>query len=57
VKDAIAVLQQLMKDKFWGNVQLDFRDGQITVFRKTETVRLDGDRKNLPNEHTRIPNH
>jgi hypothetical protein len=52
VKDAIAVLQQLMKDKFWGTVQLDFRDGQINVLRKTETVKL-GDRNNLPNELAR----
>ncbi len=54
MNDAIAVLQQLSKEKFWGNVQLEFRDGQITLFRKTETVRLDGDRKNLPNERTRF---
>jgi len=50
----MAVLNQLVKEKFWGNVQLDFRDGEVTVLRKTETVRMDGDRKNLPNEHTRF---
>lgn len=53
MKDAIVVLQQLAKDKFWGNVQLDFKDGQVTVLRKTETVRLDGDRTNLPNDNYR----
>ncbi len=51
MKEAIAVLQQLSKDKFWGNVQIDFKDGEVTVLRKTETIRLEGDRKNLPNDH------
>ncbi len=51
----MVVLNQLSKEKFWGNVQLDFRDGEVTLLRKTETVKLDGDRKNLPNERTRFP--
>src|SRR6266404_1055422 len=54
LKEVIAVLNQLAKEKFWGNVQRDFRDGEVTVLRKTETVRMDGDRNNLPNERTRF---
>jgi len=54
LKDAVAVLNEIAKNKFWGSVQFDFRDGEVTLIRKTETMKVDGMEKNRPNERTRF---
>ncbi len=38
MKDAVEVLKQIAREKFWGSVQFDFRDGEVTLIRKTETI-------------------
>jgi len=46
LKNAVEVLAQIAKERFWGNVQFDFQDGEITVIRKTETIKVQGKENN-----------
>lgn len=48
--EVIALIQTIQQDKFWGNLQIDFRDGEVSLIRKTETIKLNGMEKNRHNE-------
>lgn len=54
MKEAIDVLKQAASDRFWGNIQFDFQGGEITVIRKSETIKLQGKENNSrPYDQTR----
>ena len=40
MKEAVEVLQEIASDKFWGSVQFEVRDGEVTLIRKTETIKV-----------------
>lgn len=41
MKEAIQLLNSLAGTGFWGNVQIDFQHGQVTVIRKNETIKVE----------------
>jgi hypothetical protein len=49
--DAKLLLDQLRRSRFWGNVQLDFHDGEITLIRKTETFKPKMENNRQNNRH------
>ena len=42
MNEAISLLQKLSKEHFYGRVEVSFRDGQIELLRKEETIKLKG---------------
>ena len=40
MNEAITMLQRLAKEHFYGRVEVSFRDGQIELLRKEETIKL-----------------
>ena len=46
VSQAIPLLQESAKEKFWANVQLDIQDGEVTLIRKTETIKVNNGMEN-----------
>ncbi len=34
------LLKEAQAGKFWGNIQLDFQDGELVLIRKTETIKV-----------------
>jgi len=44
------MLSQAEREKTWGQIEIELRDGEPTLLRKTSTERLDADR-----ERTREP--
>lgn len=34
------VLEEARRGRMWGNIQIDFQDGQPVVIRKTETFKI-----------------
>ncbi len=48
--DIVRLLQQIAKDRFWGSVQIDFRDGAAVLIRKTETIKINGREENRRHE-------
>lgn len=43
VEQVKKTLDSLATGKFWGKVEIEFRDGRITVLRKSETIKLHGE--------------
>jgi len=43
------LLQDLSNKRFWGKVEIEFRDGEVAVMRKSETIKL-----NNHTEDTRV---
>jgi hypothetical protein len=39
------MLGQAEREKSWGQIEIELRDGQPTLLRKTSTERLDADRE------------
>jgi hypothetical protein len=39
------MISQAERDKAWGQIEIELRDGQPTLLRKTSTERLDADRE------------
>ena len=39
------ILSQAERERAWGVVEVEFRNGEATLLRKTITDRLDGDRE------------
>jgi hypothetical protein len=37
------LISDLTRKKFWGKVEIEFRDGQVTILRKSETIKLHGE--------------
>jgi hypothetical protein len=50
LKAPIEVLNEAAREKFWGSVQFDFRDGEVTLIRKTETIKVQGTENTRPND-------
>ncbi len=42
MNEAILLLEKLSKEHFYGRVEVSFRDGQIELLRKEETIKLRG---------------
>jgi len=40
MNEAITLLQKLSKEHFYGRIEVNFRDGQIELLRKEETIKL-----------------
>jgi hypothetical protein len=40
MNELVALLQDLQRKRFWGSVELEFRDGDVAVVRKAETIKL-----------------
>ncbi len=55
MKDAVEVLKQIAREKFWGSVQFDFRDGEVTLIRKTETIKVQGKENTRRDQETSQP--
>jgi hypothetical protein len=46
--DVQRVLREAEESRFWGDIQIEYKDGQPILIRKTETIKLTGTReKNL----------
>ncbi|MGD1021513.1 MAG: hypothetical protein ABR880_01940 [Candidatus Sulfotelmatobacter sp.] len=39
------MISQAEREKAWGQIEIELRDGQPTLLRKTSTERLDADRE------------
>jgi hypothetical protein len=51
VNEIVEMLQKAVKEKFWGQVEFTFHDGEVTLVRKTETIKLNkGAENNRHNE-------
>jgi hypothetical protein len=42
MNEAISLLQKLSREHFYGRVEVNFRDGQIELLRKEETIKVKG---------------
>ncbi len=40
MNEAITLLEKLSREHFYGRVEVNFRDGQIELLRKEETIKL-----------------
>jgi hypothetical protein len=40
VEEVVKMLEKAQKEKLWGNLQIDFHDGEIVLVRKTETTKI-----------------
>jgi ribosomal protein S1 len=40
MNEVIKMLEKAQKEKLWGNLQIDFHNGEIVLVRKTETTKL-----------------
>ena len=47
------VLQEAQAPGWWGHIELDFADGELTVIRKTETTKLTTRKGAIRDEHQR----
>ena len=50
LNEIIAMLEKAQSQSFWGQIQIDFQNGAITVVRRTETIKVTG---NNGKENTR----
>jgi len=41
MNDVIAMLQKAQREQFYGQLQIDFRAGEITLVRRTETIKIE----------------
>jgi hypothetical protein len=48
IKKVSAMLDDCAQDRTWGQIEVELRDGQPTLLRKTITERLDSDRGREP---------
>jgi len=46
MNDVVAMLQKAQKENFWGQIQVDFQNGEITIIRRTETIKVTNGREN-----------
>jgi hypothetical protein len=51
VNEVIKMLEKAQKEKLWGNLQIDFRDGEVILVRKTETLKITGTENTRQNEY------
>ena len=50
LEEVITALQDAVKRKLWGQVQIDFQDGEATVLRVSETRKLSTAKENNPRD-------
>jgi hypothetical protein len=48
----IKMLEKAQREKLWGNLQIDFHNGEVVLVRKTETTKITGT-ENTRHEHSR----
>lgn len=46
MNEVIAMLQRAVKEKFWGQIEVTFHNGDITVVRRTETLKVGNGQEN-----------
>jgi hypothetical protein len=51
IDEVIAALQDAVKKRFWGQIQIDFQRGEPTVLRVSETRKLSTAQENNSREH------
>jgi hypothetical protein len=51
VDEVVKMLEKAQKEKLWGNLQIDFHDGEIVLVRKTETTKITGTENTRRNEY------
>jgi hypothetical protein len=39
MNEIVAMLQKAQRESFWGQIQIDFHRGEVTLIRKTETFK------------------
>jgi hypothetical protein len=42
MNEVIRMLEKAQKEKLWGNLQIDFHNGEVVLIRKTETTKITG---------------
>jgi len=42
LNEIIAMLEKAQSQSFWGQIQIDFQNGAITIIRRTETIKVTG---------------
>ena len=42
MNEVIKMLEKAQKEKLWGNLQIDFHNGEVVLIRKTETTKITG---------------
>ena len=52
MKQALELLERARQERFWGSVQLDFQNGEITIIKKSETIKIRQE-NNSPNGNFR----
>jgi hypothetical protein len=40
MKQVQEILERAREERFWGSVQLDFQNGEITIIKKSETIKV-----------------
>lgn len=40
----IEILRQLESSRFWGKLEVEMRDGEVTILRKSETLKVENTR-------------
>jgi hypothetical protein len=43
VETVTKLISDLAAKRFWGKVEVEYRDGEITILRKSETIKLHGE--------------
>jgi hypothetical protein len=51
VNEVLELLKKAQTAKLWGQIEITFRNGEITLVRRTESIRLDGMGGTHQNEH------
>lgn len=46
MNDVIAMLQKAQKERFWGQIEVTFHNGEVTVVRRTETLKVNNGQEN-----------
>jgi hypothetical protein len=55
VNEVLELLKKAQAAKLWGQIEITFRDGEITLVRPTESIRLDGPGGTHQNERANRP--
>jgi len=49
--EVVKMIEKAQREKLWGNLQIDFHDGEIVLVRKTETTKITGTENTRQNVH------
>ena len=51
MNEVLELLKKAQAAKLWGQIEITFRNGEVTLVRRTESIRLDGTGGTHQNEH------